>query len=305
MSKEKKRPKNLQRLDDYNTLRRETKGFQPKKFPPPEFSVKDNLTYAAKQGVKKAKEVGKKVVDKATKGKAYGGKVKKMADGGKISVKTKKEMRETTSKAAKAAEAKKKEQQMKKFVARKAQELKEKKRKSELADKVYRDAYKKYQKEENNPNSRFPKADRALARFGDKVGDVARKIGKKFGSNRVTSQDDEAQMEARKDVKGFKEGGKIRNSKPVPMPNPKRSEFKSNMPQLDGEAREKAMREKLKKSTPGRPRYDSKKILDKITGRSASRRIASGGKVKKMAHGGSVGRGDGCAVRGKTKGRMV
>ena len=116
MSKEKKRPKNLQRLDDYNTLRRETKGFQPKKFPPPEFSVKDNLTYAAKQGVKKAKEVGKKVVDKATdmgskakkaletlqnptkakkaleearkerEGKAYGGKVKKMAQGGRAGV---------------------------------------------------------------------------------------------------------------------------------------------------------------------------------------------------------------------------
>ena len=32
---------------------------------------------------------------------------------------------------------------------------------------------------------------------------------------------------------------------------------------------------------------------------------AYGGKVKKMAHGGSVGRGDGCAQRGRTKGRMV
>ncbi len=115
-------------------------------------------------------------------------------------------------------------------------------------------------------------------------------------------------------VKKMADGGgvgrKIRNSKPVPMPNPKRSEFKSNMPQIDGEAREKAMREKLKKSTPKRPRYDSKKILDKITGRSASRRIASGGKVKKMAYGGSVKktgarRGDGCAVKGKTRGRMV
>ena len=178
---------------------------------------------------------GMDMPSKEQQGKAYGGKVKKMADGGKISVKTKKEMRETTSKAAKVAEAKKKEQQMKKFVAGKAQERKENKRKRELADKVYKDAYKKYQEEENNPNSRFPNADKALYRVGDKVGDVARKIGKKFGSNRVTSQDDEAQMQARKDVKGFKEGGK----------------------------------------------------------------------VKKMAHGGSVGRGDGCAQRGRTKGRMV
>jgi hypothetical protein len=106
------------------------------------------------------------------------------------------------------------------------------------------------------------------------------------------------------------DGGKIQNSKPVPMPNPKKPRFKSKMPQIDGEAREKEMMEKLKKTTPKRPRYDSKKILDKITGRSASRRIASGGKVKKMAYGGSVKktgarRADGCAVKGKTKGRMV
>ena len=67
---EKKRPKNLQRLDDYNTLRRETKGFQQKKLTP-EFSVKDNLTYAAKQGAKKAKEIGKKVVNKGKDMKKY------------------------------------------------------------------------------------------------------------------------------------------------------------------------------------------------------------------------------------------
>lgn len=218
---EKKRPKNLQRLDDYNTLRRETKGFQPKNITPPEFSVKENLTYAAKQGVNKAKEVGRNVVDKAKdikdkagkalktlqnptkakealEGKAYGGKVKKMAYGGKV---------------------------------------------KKMAD----------------------------------GGDIGRKI---------------------------------RNSKPAPMPKPKKPPFKSNMPQIDGEAKEKAIMEKLKKSTPKRPKYDSKKMLDKITGRSASRRIASGGKVKKMAYGGSVKktgarRADGCAVRGKTKGRMV
>ena len=112
--KEKKTPKNLKELEARNTLRRETNDFQPEKLmSPSEFSVKDNLTYAAKQGVKKAKEVGKKVVDKATdmgskakkaletlqnptkakkaleearkerEGKAYGGKVKKMAYGGK------------------------------------------------------------------------------------------------------------------------------------------------------------------------------------------------------------------------------
>jgi hypothetical protein len=33
--------------------------------------------------------------------------------------------------------------------------------------------------------------------------------------------------------------------------------------------------------------------------------MRKGGKVKKMAKGGASKRGDGCAVRGKTKGRMV
>jgi hypothetical protein len=39
------------------------------------------------------------------------------------------------------------------------------------------------------------------------------------------------------------------------------------------------------------------------------RRLKSGGKVKKMASGGSVKssytRGDGCAIKGKTRGKMV
>lgn len=137
------------------------------------------------------------------------------------------------------------------------------------------------------------------------VEEADKKDAQKYGGMDMPTKEQAKKMAYGGKVKKMADGGKIRNSKPVPMPNPKRSEFKSNMPQIDGEAREKAMREKLKKSTPKRPRYDSKKILDKVTGRSASRRIASGGKVKKMAHGGSVSRGDGCAVRGKTKGRMV
>lgn len=38
--------------------------------------------------------------------------------------------------------------------------------------------------------------------------------------------------------------------------------------------------------------------------KGGSTKMAYGGKVKKMAKGGMV-RGDGCCVRGKTKGRMV
>ena len=38
---------------------------------------------------------------------------------------------------------------------------------------------------------------------------------------------------------------------------------------------------------------------------SAEPTMRKGGKVKKMAKGGKVTRGDGCAKRGRTKGRMV
>ena len=42
----------------------------------------------------------------------------------------------------------------------------------------------------------------------DKIGDSLRSVGKNvFGTNRMTSRDDEAQMQARKDVKGYKKGG--------------------------------------------------------------------------------------------------
>ena len=41
----------------------------------------------------------------------------------------------------------------------------------------------------------------------DALGDLARKVGKAMGTNKMTSQDDEAQMAARKDVKGYKKGG--------------------------------------------------------------------------------------------------
>lgn len=110
----KKTPKNLEELEAYNTLKRETKGFQPEKLTPPsELGVVNNLRNAAQDGAKKAQEVGARVVEgaknmgskakkalktlqnptaakkaleearKEREGKAYGGKVKKMAYGGK------------------------------------------------------------------------------------------------------------------------------------------------------------------------------------------------------------------------------
>ena len=57
-----------------DTLRRETRGVTTKKMPP-EFTVKQNLTYAAKQGVKKAQEVGKDVVEGVKNMKSKAGQV--------------------------------------------------------------------------------------------------------------------------------------------------------------------------------------------------------------------------------------
>ena len=51
------------------------------------------------------------------------------------------------------------------------------------------------------------------------------------------------------------------------------------------------------------PQPKNKKALPKRATRMGQ--MAYGGKVKKMKSGGKVSRRDGCAVRGKTKGRMV
>lgn len=129
---------------------------------------------------------------------------------------------------------------------------------------------------------------------------------------------------------------KVKNSKPAPMPEVSGDKnFKSNMPKIDGNKKEKEIMEQFRK--PGRlsqkeiellrkhrkPKkgYSTEKKLpdaiknqlkegvDFITGKSASRRIASGGEVKKMQEGGEVRASrksarksiDGCAVRGKTR----
>jgi len=129
---------------------------------------------------------------------------------------------------------------------------------------------------------------------------------------------------------------KVKNSKPAPMPNVSGDKnFKSNMPKIDGNKKEKEIMEQfrkpgrlsqkeielLKKERKPKKGYSTEKKLpdaiknqlkegvDFITGKSASRRIASGGEVKKMESGGEVRASrksarksiDGCAVRGKTR----
>jgi hypothetical protein len=128
---------------------------------------------------------------------------------------------------------------------------------------------------------------------------------------------------------------KVKKSKPVPMPDVSDKNYKSNMPKIDGKKeeelrerlrkprkpktgrvseKERELMEKLKPSKPSSSLDDKMKKqliegIDFITGKSASRRIASGGEVKKMEEGGEVRASrksarksiDGCAVRGKTR----
>lgn len=129
---------------------------------------------------------------------------------------------------------------------------------------------------------------------------------------------------------------KVKKSKPVPMPDVSNKNYKSNMPKIDGKKKEEELRERLKKPRKpktGRVSEKERELMEKlkpskpssslddkmkkqliegidfITGKSASRRIASGGEVKKMEEGGEVRASrksarksiDGCAVRGKTR----
>jgi len=71
---------------------------------------------------------------------------------------------------------------------------------------VYEQSARKYEREKMlNPDGVNKFLDKGLDTIGDKV----RSVGEFFGSNRMTSMDDKAQMKARKDVKGYAKGGKV------------------------------------------------------------------------------------------------
>ena len=81
--------------------------------------------------------------------------------------------------------------------------------KKATADAVYEKYVNQYQREEDRTG-----IDKRADTFFDKVGDKVRgsavgRYAKSKGTG-TFSRDDEAQMQARKDVKGYKKGGKIR-----------------------------------------------------------------------------------------------
>jgi hypothetical protein len=161
------------------------------------------MAKAARDDIRAAKAMRESVPAMAREGEAYqnagykkGGKVKhnkmkKYEGGGNVSESTREETRDAFKKRQ---EAKAEFEQMKK---------------DRLASKVYNEKAAKYQKElELDPPNTNP-VGYNIRKFEDKVGDKVRSVGKFFGSNKMTSLDDEAQMKARQDIKGYKAGGKV------------------------------------------------------------------------------------------------
>lgn len=83
------------------------------------------------------------------------------------------------------------------------------KKKKATADAVYEKYVNQYQREEDRTGI-DKKADKFFDKVGDKVrGSAVGRYARSKGTG-TFSMDDEAQMQARKDVKGYKKGGKIR-----------------------------------------------------------------------------------------------
>ena len=81
--------------------------------------------------------------------------------------------------------------------------------KKATADAVYEKYVNQYQREEDRTGI-DKRADTFFVKVGDKVrGSAVGRYAKSKGTG-TFSRDDEAQMQARKDVKGYKKGGKIR-----------------------------------------------------------------------------------------------
>jgi hypothetical protein len=89
-------------------------------------------------------------------------------------------------------------------------EAKAQAKKEATAQRAYKEAAAMYENElKLDPQDTNPIGYK-MRKFEDKIGDKLRSVGKNvFGTNQMTSMDDEAQMQARKDVKGYKAGGKV------------------------------------------------------------------------------------------------
>jgi len=167
--------------------------------------------------------------------------------------------------------------------------------KEERADKlhnaVYDSSVRKYQKEKylNPPDTVSGSLDKGL----DTIGDTVRSVGKAFGYNKMTSMDDEAQMAARKDVKGYKKGGMATGGDTTDFgagagrgkqggPTAKEMEYRNSESYMSPNTQNKLKEEKR---------------FNKMSAESASQKYANGGMT-------ASSRADGIAQRGKTRGKV-
>ena len=141
-------------------------------------------------------------------------------------------------------------------------------------DKVYKEYLESYRKEENDPTN----AGRKLYRFLDEVGDGIRQspigiLANKMGTG-TFSKDDAAQMRARKEVKGYKSGGKVKKK-------------------MMAGGKVKAYKDGGLAMVTGK---DGKKVP--FYAADGKGKMKAGGKVKKMMAGGKVKKNMGGKIRG-------
>ena len=151
----------------------------------------ESKAYEAKESKAKEMKEEKMCGGGMAKTKKYNGETSSVVRGGNVPDTTREETREAFKKRQ---EAKAELDQIKK---------------DRLASKVYSQKAAQYQRElELDPPDTNP-VGYNMRKFEDKVGDKIRSVGKFFGSNKMTSLDDEAQMKARQDIKGYKKGGSV------------------------------------------------------------------------------------------------
>ena len=168
--------------------------------------------------------------------------------------------------------------------------------KDERADKlhnaVYDSSVRKYQKEKylNPPDTVSGSLDKGL----DTMGDAVRSIGKVFGSNKMTSMDDEAQMAARKDVKGYKKGGRVKKMSTGGDTGAGAGRGKQGGPT----AKEMEYRYSADYMSPDTEnKIKEEQRFKKLSAESPSQKYAKGGTASSRA--------DGIAMRGHTKGKYL
>jgi len=117
-------------------------------------------------------------------------------------------------------------------------------KKKATGDAVYKKYVNQYQREKDRTGVN-KKADTFFDKVGDKVrGSAVGKYAKSKGTG-TFSRDDEAQMQARKDIKGYNNGGMANmNKKDVPKV-PTKEEFDAMTPKQQGERKRAAMMQNL------------------------------------------------------------